>query len=69
MKAHNPSLRYYTPQTTALHLHDYAGKMWIDHSLIPLRPGDFTLTPVGIKSRYDLDAPGDHYCVHFEPVV
>ncbi len=69
IKAHNPSLRYYTPQTTALHLHDYAGKMWIDQSLIPLRPGDFTLTPVGIKSRYDLDAPGDHYCVHFEPVV
>jgi len=69
MQAHNPSLRYFTPQTTALHLHDYAGKMWIDEQMVRLRPGDFTLTPVGIKSRYDLDAPGDHYCVHFELVV
>lgn len=69
MQAHNPALRYYTPQTTALHLHDYAGKMWIDRHMIRLRPGDFTLTPVGIKSRYDLDTPGDHLCVHFEPVA
>lgn len=67
MEAHNASLRYFTPRTTALHLHDYAGKMWIGERLIRLRPGDFTLTPAGTTSRYDLDVPGDHYCLHFEP--
>lgn len=68
MQAHRASWRYFTPQTTALHVHDYTGKMWIDRHLIRLRPGDFTLTPVGIRSRYDLDAAGHHFCVHFEPV-
>ena len=67
MITHNAPLQYITPQTTALHLHDYAGKMWIGNRLIRLRPGDITLTPAGIISRYDLDTPGDHYCVHFEP--
>lgn len=52
----------------ALHLHDYAGKLWIGRRLIRLEPGDFTLTPAGVVSRYDLEAPGDHLCVHVENV-
>lgn len=42
--------------------------MWLGGRRIRLRPGDFTLTPAGVASNYDLDAPGHHLCVHFDAV-
>lgn len=67
MVAHNAALVYNSPRTVALHLHDYAGRMWLGECEVRLRPGDFTLTPAGLPSNYDLDAPGHHLCVHFDP--
>lgn len=66
MVAHNATLEYCTPQSTALHLHQYAGVMWLGDRRIRLRPGDLTLTPAGMPSRYDLPRPGQHFCVHFQ---
>ncbi len=66
MLAHNPGLVYVTPGAVALHLHNYAGKMWLGHRLVRLQPGDFTLTPARMPSHYDLDQAGHHWCVHFE---
>lgn len=69
MIAHNAALVYTSPQTVALHVHDYTGVMWLGGRRLALRPGDFTLTPAGVPSNYDLDAPGHHLCVHFDAVA
>lgn len=69
MVARNPGLVYVTPGTVALHVHDYAGRMWLGRRLVRLQPGDFTLTPAMLASNYDLDAAGFHLCVHFETVA
>lgn len=69
MVAHNAGLVYTSPGTVALHLHDYTGEMWLGGRRLALRPGDFTLTPAGMPSNYDLAAPGHHLCVHFDAVM
>jgi len=56
----------YSDPTCALHLHDYEGKLWIGKSLIRLRPGDVTLSPPHVESRYDLPRSGHHLCIHFD---
>lgn len=66
MVAHNAGLVYLSPRTVALHLHDYTGRLWFGTRGVALRPGDFTLTPAGLPSNYDLEAPGHHLCVHFD---
>jgi AraC-like DNA-binding protein len=68
MPAHNPGL-VYVSETVALHLHQYRGRMWLGDRLIRLEPGDFTLTPARMASNYDLDEPGHHVCVHFDPAA
>jgi AraC-like DNA-binding protein len=67
MPAHNPGLVYLS-ETVALHVHGYAGKMWLDRRRVRLQPGDFTLTPARMRSHYDLDAAGHHLCLHFAPL-
>lgn len=59
--------RIYQAPTVALHLHDYAGEMWIGRKRYRLEPGDITLSPNGGISRYALKASGTHLCVHFSP--
>lgn len=66
MLAHNAGLVYLSTRTLALHLHDYAGRMWLGRRRIALQPGDFTLTPAGLPSHYDLAAPGHHLCLHLQ---
>lgn len=66
MVAHNPGLVYVSPATVALHVHHYRGRMWLGRRLVRLEPGDFTLTPAGLPSHYDLDQAGYHWCVHFD---
>lgn len=66
MPAHNPGLVYVSPETIALHLHNYRGKMWLGSRMIRLQPGDFTLTPARMASNYDLDEAGHHVCIHFD---
>lgn len=65
MSEHNPGLVYQSP-TVALHFYDYTGRMWLGRRMVRLQRGDFTITPPGLPTRYDLDAPGQHLCLHFE---
>lgn len=53
-------------RTHALHLHFYAGEMELVGRRIRIAPGDMTLSPAGLASSYDLDAPGQHWCIHIE---
>jgi AraC-like DNA-binding protein len=61
--------RPYQDATVALHLHDYAGTVWIGKSRFRLEPGDVTLTPSRAISRYELAQSGEHLCVHFHPLT
>jgi AraC-like DNA-binding protein len=56
----------YHSRTHALHIYDYHGQIRIDDRLFVIRPGDMTITPAGHASAYDLPAPGQHWCIHFE---
>jgi len=67
MVAHNPELVYRSP-TVALHFYEYTGRMWLGRRVVRLQKGDFTITPPGLPTHYDLDAPGQHLCLHFEMV-
>jgi AraC-like DNA-binding protein len=58
----------YLSLTHALHVYDYAAAVRIGGQAIAIRPGDATITPAGIASRYHLDRPGRHWCVHFHPI-
>ena len=57
---------YLTP-THALHLYGYEAGMRLGTEEIALQPGDATITPAGVESRYDLPRAGRHWCVHFQP--
>lgn len=49
----------------ALHLHDYAGTLMLGEETVRLAPGDVTLSPAGVPTRYHLPRPGKHWCIHF----
>lgn len=68
MAARQPELVYLSPGTLALHLHNYAGTLWLGRRRIALQAGDLTLTPAGVPSRYDLPRAGSHWCVHVDAV-
>lgn len=55
----------YRGSVHALHLHDYAGRMRLAGSERAIAPGDMTISPAGLASSYDLDAAGQHWCIHF----
>ena len=57
--------RVYRGGTIALHLHDYTGNLWIGKTRFRLLPGDITLSPHELPSRYDLNESGTHLCIHF----
>jgi len=59
--------RIFRGPTIALHLHDYPGNLWIGKARYGLQPGDITLSPHNVPSRYDLKESGTHLCIHFEP--
>jgi AraC-like DNA-binding protein len=59
--------RTYQGPTVALHLHDYPGDFWIVRQRYRLEPGDITLSPPEIPSRYALKESGTHLCIHFIP--
>jgi len=58
----------YCSRLHALHLHNYSGRMRLAGKEIRLEPGDLTISPAGLPSFYDLNMPGRHWCIHFEPV-
>ena len=51
----------------ALHLHDYSGNFWIARHRYRLQPGDITISPPEVPSRYALNESGTHLCLHFTP--
>jgi AraC-like DNA-binding protein len=57
----------YSHPTIALHLHEYAGDIWIGKNRFRLRPGDITLSSAITASRYALPDGGSHLCLHFLP--
>lgn len=58
----------YLSRTHALHLHGYAGQMMLAGEAVGIEPGDLTLSPAGLRSAYNLSAPGKHWCVHFAAI-
>jgi AraC-like DNA-binding protein len=59
----------YRGPSIALHLHDYAGDFWLGRRRFRLEPGDITISPHGVPSRYRLPESGTHLCIHFRPVT
>lgn len=59
----------YCGATHALHIYAYTARMNHGGTLIDLRPGDCTISPAGGETRYHLDEPGYHGCVHFRPMA
>jgi AraC-like DNA-binding protein len=58
----------YRSPTHALHVYRYHGEIrFADGPPVPLRPGDWTVSPAGRVTRYHLAHPGHHWCVHFWP--
>lgn len=55
----------YRGTTHALHLHEYSGRMRLAGSERAIDMGDVTLSPAGLPSSYALEAPGQHWCIHF----
>ncbi|HEU5061119.1 MAG TPA: AraC family transcriptional regulator [Kofleriaceae bacterium] len=53
----------------ALHLYDYPGVIRIGAAERRFTRGDLTVTPARVPSRYHLDGPGRHLCVHFLPAA
>jgi AraC-like DNA-binding protein len=66
MPEHDPGVEYVSAGTVALHLYDYTARLWLGDRLVRLQPGDFTLTPAQLPTRYALDGTGYHLCVHFD---
>jgi AraC-like DNA-binding protein len=60
--------REYRHSTFALHQHHYRGRLRLGRQVFELRPGDVTLTPPDVVSRYELEGEGYHLCIHFRPV-
>lgn len=57
----------YFHATCALHQHHYHGRVTIGRKTFDLRPGDLTVSPPHVPSRYDLREDGYHWCLHFDP--
>ncbi len=50
----------------SVHLYTYAAQMSWGGRVVRLAPGDLTLTPAGVESRYALPFRGQHWCIHFQ---
>jgi hypothetical protein len=59
-------LHTYTQATHALHIHDYRGRVNIGLNTFLFHPSDFTFSPKGVTSSYDLPQLGYHYYVYFK---
>jgi len=59
--------RVYQTPSVSLHLHEYPGDLWLDRHRYRLQPGDITLSPHNVPSRYALKGSGTHLCIHFFP--
>lgn len=48
----------------AVHLYSYSGVVRFGESEARIEPGDLTITPPWMGSRYHLPRPGSHWCLH-----
>lgn len=56
----------YQSDTHALHVYEYPGVLDLDGARFEFSRGQYTLTPAGTRSRYDMPAAGHHWCIHFD---
>lgn len=61
--------RYWQTSTIAIHLYDYHARFRLDGVEFPIIPDVITISPLESETRYHLDAPGNHWCVHFAPAM
>ncbi len=54
----------YRHATLALHQHEYHARWRVDDHPHLIEPGDITVSLPDVETRYDLDAPGQCWCVH-----
>ena len=58
--------RYWQASVIAIHLYDYHARLRLDGSEFVIAPDVFGISPSGCETRYHLDLPGTHWCVHFQ---
>ena len=62
----NPVFEFtYRNPTNVLHLYDYSGQLRINSREFQFRPGDLTCIQSGSVYSFATDAPGRHWCIHF----
>jgi AraC-like DNA-binding protein len=62
--------RSFRHPTVALHQHFYHARLLVEGGeTILLRPGDVTWSLPNRQTRYELEEPGHHWCVHFSPAT
>lgn len=60
----------YRHRTIALHQHYYHGRMLVENGqTLLIRPGDVTWSLANVETRYELEEPGYHWCIHFYPAA
>lgn len=57
----------YESHTVAIHVYDYSASFKLDEVEYLLQPGDLTISPAGSETRYHVEAPGHHWCMHLLP--
>ena len=61
--------RYGPLESVAIHLYDYRARFQLDDVEYALVPDMLTISPAGSQTRYHLESPGHHWCVHFAPAA
>lgn len=56
---------YRSANSHALHVYEYPAQMRMAKRALDLKPGTLTLSPAGCETRYHVERPGHHWCVHF----
>jgi AraC-like DNA-binding protein len=56
----------YLHDTIAIHLHEYRARWRIGARELRVLPGDVTVSPPRTETRYDIETPGECWCVHFD---
>lgn len=59
--------RYWQETSIAIHLYDYHARFRLDGNDYALEPDTLSISPGGSETRYHLDVPGHHWCVHLQP--